>query len=499
MTMARDLEQWQPCPAWLLAVIVIVAAILASPGPAQADEKQIVVLPFKGPRSNVIHDALVDELARTALIVRASRLVEQLDGADPATVDIYKLANAAREVGAQGVITGQVTRRKGWYILALTLISAADGKIVREFRVELGRKPALSDRAQRLFQREFLPTLDELEAASGGSGTGTTDGGDRRDGQKNGADQGGDKGSRGARVSAGTSGGSGNRTGDSGTGSGNRPDRSGSGSGSGTSAETSRSERLGPGRSLDVAMGMSVLGRRLSFDAADIGLAPFEYSGLPMPAARIHGTLYPFGLAGAGGFLGNVGASLVYERIVLVNSTVDGNAVSIPTRHQRLGVGVHYRLDLGDAGTSPALTFGAGYDQITFALDRDVLMDDVVDVDLPDVDYLAFYPTVGAELPLGSRLALYTQLAYLIISDAGPIENENNYGSASASGLDGELGAELRLPKGVLVRIGAEYTRISHSFQGDGELRDRDGDGTPDVEGAQDLYFGGYLMAGFRF
>lgn len=482
--MAWNLQRW---PAWFLALIVAVAAIMASPGSAQADEKQLVVLPFKGSRSKIIRDAIVDELARTALIVQSSRLSRALDGGDPADVDVYQLADAARQIGAQGVITGRVTRRRGWYILALTLVSAADGKIAREFMVELGRKPRLSSRARRLLRREFLPAIDELEELSGRptrSTTGKRAAGTKKEGGQKGAGQ-RSSGRAAARTSGARSEG--------------RSPRVGSGSSARTLGDTRRAESAAAGRALDFAMGASVLGRRLSFNAQEIGLAPFEYSGLPMPAARLQGTLYPFGLAGAGGFLGNIGASFAYERIVFINSSVDGSAISIPTTHQRLGVGVHYRLDFGRAGESPALTVGAGYDQITFALDRDVLMDDVIAVDLPDVDYLVFYPTLGAELPLGSRLAIFTQLAYLVISDAGPIENENNYGSASASGFDAELGAEIRLPKRIVVRLGAEYTRITHSFEGEGDLRDRDGDGTADVEGALDQYFGGYLMAGFRF
>ncbi|MEM9492979.1 MAG: hypothetical protein AAGC55_27770, partial [Myxococcota bacterium] len=230
-----------------------------------------------------------------------------------------------------------------------------------------------------------------------------------------------------------------------------------------------------------------------------VGLAPFEYSGIPAPAARVRAELYPFALAGAGGPLSKLGAAVVFERVVYINSNVEGSAIDIETTHQRLGLGVHYRIDLGSSPRSPAISVGFGYDQLTFALDRQQLMDDVIDFDLPDVDYLAFYPTVAMRLPLGRRLAIFAHGAYMFISDAGAIENEDAYGSASASGFEGEAGVQMWITSRLQLRLGAQYRQIGFTFDGEGVLRDRNGDGQNDVVGATDLYYGGYLTAGFQF
>ncbi|MCG8422612.1 MAG: hypothetical protein MJE77_32250 [Proteobacteria bacterium] len=520
------------CWAWLVAALIATFLVGAPISDAHAEKKRVVLLKFKGRQAKRVRNSVIKVLRRSARIALHGRFARALgDVGSMSAAGGDKLAVTARRLGIHGVVSGKVRRRRGWYILALTLREAASGKIVREFLVELGRKPRLTKRARRIMRREFIPAITDLAevsrtvASSQGQSDDIDEGDvdktevDKTDADGSDADEadfdeidadesnvgkgrGGDaSGAAGMVSSVREPDKTGQKTAPIG---GTSPARSGStrpgGDRSRASGASIRAEKFRPfPRSFDVAVGASMLGRRLSFQSRDVGLAPFDYRGVPVPAARFRGTLYPFALAGADGFTSSLGASFVFERVVRNNSNVEGSAIDIPTTHQRWGVGVHYRIDVGRSGRSPSISIGAGYDQLTFTLDRRVLMDEVPGVDLPDVDYLVFYPTLSGELPLGSRLVLFTRSAFLFISDAGPIENENAYGSGSAYGFDAELGIELWLARRLLIRLAGEYTHISHDFEGDGALRDRDGDGTPDVDGALDQYYGAYLTAGFRF
>jgi len=251
-----------------------------------------------------------------------------------------------------------------------------------------------------------------------------------------------------------------------------------------------------------VNAGMSFVGRNLTFkSSAPADQAPRGYQGKTVPGVYATGELYPMTFAGAKGALANIGVGFVADRVIKLNSSVsdgmDGTTL-LPTKQSRYGVNLRYRHNFGTGPRGVSLLASVGYNKLTFSIDKSGAPDNVI-VDVPNTSYTYVDPGLGVRVPLAGALSALVEGKFMAVLGTGEIQQPEQYGAATVTGFDGDLGLEYALGDHFLARAGARLIMLGYSFKGNGELSDRDGNGSADVGGASDRYLGGYLTAGYAF
>jgi hypothetical protein len=241
-----------------------------------------------------------------------------------------------------------------------------------------------------------------------------------------------------------------------------------------------------------VDLGGSVQKRSLSFTSRNFPQAPPGYNPKPTGGARIGGELYPlaFSSESIGAGLGIAGS---YDQTIglAVQSTAQpGTRFAVTERHYELGP--RFRMVFGHTPTSPSATLGVSYMNRTFTINRTALTAGNV-IDLPDVVYKGFDPSLEFRVPLQARAAIVLGGEVILLSSAGPIQNLDSYGQAKITGASGFVGFDVQLARHIAFGIRGEVTQIGYAFTGNGAMaNNRDGDPTSkDVGGAADRYLGG--------
>lgn len=254
-------------------------------------------------------------------------------------------------------------------------------------------------------------------------------------------------------------------------------------------------------RAVEAIAGLSFNARRMKFTyQTTLQNHPPPYNGVPVAGLVLDVTVYPLAFSHKNkSMLKNIGLTAMYDKVLLINSKSDpdgegGNApVTLPTSQSRWSVGALFRYPV-----SKLLTAGVGldYGKQTFTIKPAM----GVSPGIPNTAYAAIVPSVFARLSLG-KLVLSVDAAYMAISTAGQIENNDQYGKASKNGFEGQLAIDYMLKKFLFARIAFRAEAIGFTFNSTGAmLTNRDGDmATKDVYGASDKYFGGLATVGYLY
>jgi hypothetical protein len=249
----------------------------------------------------------------------------------------------------------------------------------------------------------------------------------------------------------------------------------------------------------EVSVGATVVRRKLTFTSTD-ELTPSQrpngYNGSVVPSVTVNGEVYPLAFGSPSGALSGLGVAFVFDRVIGLKSRL--GSTEYTTTQQKVGGGLRYRWNLGNKATQPTVKFIAGFNALSFEIDRGA-----DDIDLPNFSYT--YLDVGAagRFPVGSPMfAIYLDARYNQVFGSGEVTEQAFYGDGGARGFEGDGGLEVRLlDDKLVVRLGAHYQRIAFDFDGNG-VRSNNRDGNPanqDVGGALDQYLSGYLTAGWVF
>jgi len=420
----------------LVALLATFTLLAASATSARAEKKKVVLLKFKGSKAKAIRKGVLKVLKKKFKMVGQAKFVRMQKKLRAKKINERNVAKVAQRLEVHGVVFGKISRKRGRYKLKLTLRAAEDGAVVEEVTINLGKRARLTK--QKL--REDADSDVEKDSDDDDDGT--------------------------------------------------------------PLSKDELFDALARDRAVDLAAGLSVIGRNLSFDVSS-GIAdePNGYKGTIVPGAFVQGEVYPlaWNKKKKKGALAGIGASFVVDKVLKITSSLEGGSVEIPTTQLRWGVGLRYRINLGDKPTGATIKFGVGYNKLAFELDQQMIVDEGLDIDLPNVAYTYIDPGVAARVPISREMALYADGRFLLVTDTGDIASSDAYGAATASGLDFDGGLEYRMGARLLMRVGARYQRIALSFDGTGALSDRNGDSTSDVSAATDQYFGGYAVAGYLF
>jgi hypothetical protein len=485
------------------AIAVALLVLLALPAHALA-KKGVVVAEVSGPRAARVQRGVAAALGGSVRVIPSDRYQRSQRKLQARERTADNVARVARQIGADGVVFGEVKRQRGRFLVTVELRAGASGEVVESVEVALGGAPRLTKPQQRKLRDDLLPAIRALpplrdrggqavaadafddddydavpdDGVAGDRGDGAIDGSADRVARRDEADE--DIFGAGGREPA--------------------LDRD-----DGDVPTPGLDERLARDRGVDLAAGLSFTGRSFNFDLRD-GIAgnqaPNGYSGAPVPGVFVSVALFPLAVASGGkhrGVLQNIGVTAVLDYVVAINSQFGEGAagIDIPTTQYRWGVGAIYRHNFGDSVTSPSIDVNAGYNKLVFELDKAVAMDAGLNLSLPNFDYAYIDVGGGLRFPLARAGALFAGGHLLLVQDAGEIKKL--YGAADVTAFDAAAGYEHRLTARVLVRGAARLQRVGFSFTGAGTESDRNGDGMSDVASATDLYYGGYLTAGYLF
>jgi len=519
--------------------LVLLLVLGAGVGGAEAARKKLVVLAFKGPKASRAQRGVVRVLKPSTTIVSGRaflRAAREVEGYSP---DASGVAKVATRLKAHGVLTGKVQKRGSKYKLTLQVLEGRSGEVIGDGIVVPLKRGRLDSAARRKLERELKAMLSELpEPGSAADGpVAASDGGEGDDPGGAAAEGGGaesgtaETGATGTTPTAGTDGGDDRaapepvpdpprrkpvrerrprRTRVASAGDVGGSAREGGGSsgedadGTITREASEKADRDARGRGIDLSAGASFVARKLRFDFAD-GLAgpdqPQGYDGALVPGVYADAEIYPVALVNrrSHGFAHNIGVSAMVDKVLLIKSKLEGAGdESLPTAQTRYGVGLVYRWNFGSTPTSPTLVLGARYNQLSFSIDETEAPDPDA-IQIPDVSYSYVDPGARLRLPLGERLAALVEAHYLVVLDAGQIQDPERYGKATVVAFDADVGAEVMITSNLVARAGARFMQYGLSFDGDGDQTDPTGDGTQDVDSATDRYLGFYAMAGVLF
>jgi hypothetical protein len=240
--------------------------------------------------------------------------------------------------------------------------------------------------------------------------------------------------------------------------------------------------------------GLSMTSRNLTFNSRpNLSNPPPGYKNGVVPGARIEASFYPLALSSPTSVAAGLGLAASYDKTIslsLKNSAQPGTTFAANEQHY--AVGPRFRYVFGDSVTSSSLTIGVDYGHRMFKIDRSALMPGNV-IDVPDVDYRGFTPSVEFRLPVTTAIALFVGGGSLLVTGTGSIQSNSQYGKARVTEGEGHAGVDVVFAKRFAVRLSAEFAQIGFSFTGTGQQAiNRDMDpSSVDVGGAADRYFGG--------
>jgi len=204
-------------------------------------------------------------------------------------------------------------------------------------------------------------------------------------------------------------------------------------------------------------------------------------------SGRVDGELYPFALVEPGGKLAALGLAASYDKTFGLSIKIPNFEVKAPIDQSHYSLGARYRFAVGESST---VAVGLDYVRRHYIADRARVMPLVLDA--PDVNYMAVAPGVATRVPVTPAITILGGVDGLLMLETGPIQDRPSYGPATVYGLEGYAGVDVALTAQIGLRVAVEYSRISLSFKGKGEMSTtRDNDvTTQDVNGATDRSIG---------
>ena len=518
---------------WL---VVVALGVVVGLGTAHAERKRVVVLPFDGDaKAENFHAAVVKMVKKSHTVVSA----EKWDGAagDLKLTD-KNIKKVAKKLKLDGVIEGRVEKRRDQYLIKLKLHAGTNGSVVGsvDTKAETAR---LDGSASRDLRDELMGAIGELESVRGAAGDGDETPTKPKGGNKKTGDDDEDPLAKPGKKKieepiankkieepakpAHKKFGGGKLRGDDPVAI-TKPDDEdlpSSKRSSKTKKVAAKAEgeadvvavvpepgvRIDPEkarspghRAFDVTLGLDVNTRRLSWQH-DADLAPSAgvtgqgrppaYKGQPSPGAVFDLAAFPhaFGHGGTS-MLNNLGFTITYEQALLISSKVGDEKKD--TAASRYAFGGVFRFPIGKSAKAPVIGARLRYGGQKFEI--------AGGVDIPNVNYGILEPGLLFRIPVSDQLILNLDASYLKVVRSGAMQQSTNYGAATVSGYEIQLGADYALAKAIFARGTVNFETINHKFDGDGMLTTaRDSDPEQDVFGARDTYFGVAVTIGYLY
>lgn len=502
-------RRWLTLTALLVASFVVLAMLAPLPALAQ---KRIVVLDIDGAPSSRLRDQIAKMLGEKHQLIsgRVYRKAARRLAATEDTAD--NIARVVKDIAADGVVGGQLLPDGTRYILRLRVAEGATGKTVKKLSVRL-RSPRLSISMRTKLGPRLLEALEKVAVIERPADSGAPEPEPLESGLPSDTDN--------RRVTEIVS---------------LVPDEVVA-----EPDETSDARVTGTGRSrrvqrgaLVLAAGASVVTRSFTFASRDdFAAAPQALATAPAAGLYIEGELYPLAIdqswqswqsrqsrqsrqnpenpenPNRRGVLTDIGVSFVLDSTFVLESTAMATGATVTSTQQRYGVGLRFRYKVGQRAHGPLLKLGVGIARLSHVIDRQSVsgggeppeLPQPDDIDVPDTVYTYLDPGLSLRVPVVAGVALLAGARAMLVLDTGPVQEPEQYGAATLTGVDADVGIEIVIGERVLMRLAGHMTLIGYAFAGNGaQSNNRDGNpATVDVGGARDLYLGGHASLGYLF
>jgi hypothetical protein len=506
-----------------IAIALIVATL---PGRVLA-RPRVALPPFDGDPGGEVQDAVADALDGAFAIVgpkEVNRTADKLGlEGKYSDRDLKKLAS---ELDADAVVQGEVSSRHGHHLLHFRLF--VHGKKVRGFKVEFASMK--SKKFREALRNKMMAKIDEAGEGDRDSRKHGDDDDDAKSDRKHKGDgddkiakrHGDDDGDGETKHEGGDDD---HKHGDDDAKRHDHDDdqasddddhhkakkRTASGDDEGgdevhahTETTPSAPARFANHAAIRVDAGASLITRKLTFVSRSFtdGMGPPPGFTQNMGGgARVDGEVYPLAFGNPNSVVAGIGLAGLYDQTLgfaVSNSNQPG--MRFPVTERQWAVGARFRIAFGTKATSPTVTLGADYGHRTFKINRSGLMSGLV-IDVPDVDYAGLDPGLQIRIPLAPQVALVFGGGALLLTKAGAITTNAQYGQAKVTGGDAMAGVDIVLANHYAIRLAAEAAQVGFAFTGSGAMaNNRDGDPTSvDVGGASDRYIGAAATFGVLY
>jgi hypothetical protein len=152
------------------AVVVLIALVLGTPGVASAGRKRLVVLDFEGDEAEAVQTSFVKFLKKTHTVVSVDKWNTAADELGATKINEKNIKKVAKKLKIDGVISGNVEKRRDEYIIRIKLRSGSSGTLVGDQVNAKTDAPKLSKKAKGDLEDELFGQIDGLEAVRGGGG-----------------------------------------------------------------------------------------------------------------------------------------------------------------------------------------------------------------------------------------------------------------------------------------------------------------------------------------
>ena len=396
-----------------LATLLAIATLSSVFGvaTASAQEVQVVVMAFEGPRRARVRRQVVRALAdqREIGMARFSDLVDTAKGLGYRTLaDPEQYVAVARELHLAGFVEGQVSRDGRRWSAEISVRDGLDGRVLSSTVVEANNPRQLEARVRRRVWRDledaFLtitpPTAEEPEpepvrttprARDTETPPGMID-----------------------TVAA---------------------DEAGDDIDDDAAAEDGEGQEA-----LRVVAGVDLFGRRYSYRDDIFGdLGGYRLKMGPAITANVE--WFPAAHFTNNTFANVFGLRIDYAKVVGVQSQPSRQSnVTYATDSQRWEIGLLGRIPVGRA----ELRVDVGYGGHRYAL-----ASGEEDIGLPDVDYRYLRTGLSARVDVGSRIVVETGAAWLFLTAAGEVGSAAWFPRMVGGGLDARLGLRVHLVAGL--------------------------------------------------
>ena len=153
---------------WISRAVVVLLALLLGTGVANAGRKRLVVLEFEGDEADAIQTSFVKFLKKTHTVVSIDKWNTAADELGATKINEKNIKKVAKKLKIDGIITGNVEKRRDEFIIRLKLRSGASGTLVGNQVNAKTDATKLSKTAKGDIEDELYGQIDGLEAVRGG-------------------------------------------------------------------------------------------------------------------------------------------------------------------------------------------------------------------------------------------------------------------------------------------------------------------------------------------
>jgi hypothetical protein len=149
----------------LLAITIATAIVLGGAGTAIAGRHRVVILEFKGPNAAKFHADVVKIVRKSHTVVGIEKWENAADDLGATKINSKNVKRVAQKLNVDGVIIGEVEKRRDRYILRIKVREGRSGDYTGNPIEATSGDARLDARSTRDLRGELLDTIDTLDPA----------------------------------------------------------------------------------------------------------------------------------------------------------------------------------------------------------------------------------------------------------------------------------------------------------------------------------------------